>query len=147
LTTRQFSTALAKQVVRILLVDDTPEFLNTAADFLSTVSQLEIVGQLLSSLDALEQAPLLRPDLVLMDVALPEMNGLEATRRLKMQPNAPRVIILTMDDNAEYRAEIRAVGADGFITKSEFGAQLLPLIDSLFDESTPHSENEGGNDA
>jgi DNA-binding NarL/FixJ family response regulator len=56
------------------------------------------------------------------------MNGLEATGRIKAQPDAPYVIILTMYDHAEYRAEARAVGADGFVVKSEFVTQLLPLI-------------------
>jgi len=67
-----------------------------------------------------------------MDVAMPGMNGLEATRQIKARPAAPRVVILTFYDNPEYRAVAQTVGADGFVTKSDFAAQLLPLIYALF---------------
>jgi DNA-binding NarL/FixJ family response regulator len=60
------------------------------------------------------------------------MNGLDATREIKSDPNAPRVIILTLHDNPEYRAAAKAVRADGFITKTEVDLQLLPLIHQLF---------------
>jgi DNA-binding NarL/FixJ family response regulator len=99
---------------------------------LSASLHIEIVGRALSGRDALEQVALLHPDLVLMDLAMPEMNGLEAARRIKVQPDAPRVVILTLYDNPEYHAVAGAVGADGFVAKSEFGTQLLPLIHKLF---------------
>ncbi|MBV8887849.1 MAG: response regulator transcription factor [Chroococcidiopsidaceae cyanobacterium CP_BM_RX_35] len=117
--------------MRILLVDDNLAFLESATRFLSEEAQLKIVGQLLSGREALEQIPQLYPDLVLMDLAMPEMNGLEATSWIKKQPNAPYVVILTLNDSAEYRAAAEAVGADGLISKSEFGMKLLPLIYSL----------------
>jgi DNA-binding NarL/FixJ family response regulator len=126
------STHQARPPIRILLVDDNPEFLKSAAQFLSAEPRIEIVGQALSGRSALEQMALWRPDLVLMDLALPEMNGLDVTSRIKSQPGAPCVIILTLYDNPEYRAEARAVGADGFIAKSEFGTQLISLIYRLF---------------
>lgn len=118
--------------IRTLLVDDSLAFLDSATRFLDGDQRLEIVGRGLSGRDALEQIPLLRPDLVLMDLAMPEMNGLEATRLIKRQPNAPCVVILTLNDSYEYRMAAAAVGADGFLTKSEFAIELLPLIDSLF---------------
>lgn len=118
--------------MRTLLVDDSLAFLDSAARFLKGDQRLEIVGRALSGREALEQIPILRPDLVLMDLAMPEMNGLEATRLIKRQPNAPCVVILTLNDSHEYRMAAAAVGADGFVTKSEFAIELLPLIDSLF---------------
>jgi len=118
--------------IRILLVDDSPEFLESATRFLSVDPHIEIVGRALAGHDALEQVARLRPDLVLMDLAMPEMNGLEATHHIKAQPGAPCVVILTLYDNSEYRAVAETVGADGFLSKSEFGTQLLPLIHTLF---------------
>jgi DNA-binding NarL/FixJ family response regulator len=117
---------------RVLLVDDSPEFLESASHFLKADPQIEIVGRAHSGRGALEKVPLLKPDLVLMDLSMPEMNGLDATREIKAHADGPRVIILTLHDNPEYRAAAAAVRADGFITKTELYLQLLPLIHQLF---------------
>ena len=117
--------------LRILLVDNSPTFLESATRFLCMDARLEIIGRVLSGGEALEQVPRLCPDLVLMDLAMPGMNGLEATRRIKAQPSAPYVVILTLNDSREYRDAALAVGADGFVTKSEIGTALLPLLHSL----------------
>src|SRR5689334_3634289 len=116
---------------RVLVVDDNPGFLESATRFLSVDARLEIVGCAISGWEALQQVNLLHPDLVLMDLAMPGMNGLEATRLLKAQPQAPYVVILTLQDHSEYREAAVAVGADGFIAKSEFGVSLLPLLHSF----------------
>ncbi|WP_341530810.1 response regulator transcription factor [Nostoc sp. UHCC 0302] len=119
--------------LRILLVDDSFAFLESAARFLALDARLEIVGRVLSGEEALEQIPQLSPDLVLMDLAMPGMNGLEATRQIKAQSATPYVVVLTLNDGTEYQTAALAVGADGFVTKSEIGTALLPLIHSLFD--------------
>ncbi len=119
--------------LRIILVDDSPEFLDSAVRFLSADPRIAIVGRALNGKDALDQILQLKPDVVLMDLAMPEMNGLEVTRHIKAQPIAPRVVILTLYDTPEYRSAAEGVGADGFITKSDFGTQVLPMLDVLFD--------------
>lgn len=118
--------------VRTYLVDDSSEFLDAAIRFLSSDPQIEVVGSALSGQDALSQIPLMHPDLVLVDLGMPGMNGLETTCRIKELPDAPRVIIFTLHDNPEYRRASEAVNADGFVPKSEFGVQLLPMVYSLF---------------
>jgi len=117
--------------IRILLVDDNQDFLDAAVDFLAIDPEIEIVGCAHSGRRALEQVNQLHPDIVLMDLAMPEMDGVEATRSIKALPHAPRVVILTLYDDSEYRALARNAHADGFVAKSEFGAQLLPLISTL----------------
>lgn len=119
--------------LRILLVDDSPAFLESAARFLSRDVRFEIIGRALSGSEAVAQVGLLDPDLILMDLAMPGMNGLEATRLIKEQPDAPCVVILTLSDSTEYRVAAEAVGADGFVTKSEFGTALLPLLSKFQD--------------
>ena len=127
--------------INILLVDDSPAFLESAGRFLATDPTLHIVGQALSGQEAIELVHRLGPDLVLMDIRMPDMNGLEAARQIKALANAPRVVILTLYDNAEYRALAEAIGTDGFVAKSDFGHQLLPLIHQLFNRpSAPTAE-------
>jgi DNA-binding NarL/FixJ family response regulator len=118
--------------LRVLVVNDSVEFLAAVASVLRVHPQLELVGYARSGREALVQVAQLRPDLVLMDVVMPEMNGLDATRHLKAQPGAPRVIMLTLYDEEEYRVAAAAAGADGFIGKTEFGTQLPPLIRALY---------------
>ncbi|MDF2439577.1 MAG: hypothetical protein JWN98_561 [Abditibacteriota bacterium] len=117
--------------ISILVVDDSPNFLQSAIRFLSTDYRVNIVGLALSGDDAIAQVEQLHPDLVLMDLAMPGMNGLEVTRVLKAGTNPPRVIILTLHDAPEYQIAAAEANADGFVAKSDFGAKLLPLIDSL----------------
>jgi DNA-binding NarL/FixJ family response regulator len=117
---------------RVLLVDDSPLFLESAANLLAIFPELEIVGRALSGRAALEQTAALAPDLVLMDLAMPAMNGLQATRLIKAQPNPPRVVIVTLHDDLDYRAAAEVVGADGFIVKSNFASELVLLVGRLF---------------
>ena len=117
--------------VRLLLVDDNAEFLRVAADFLSTDPWVEVVGQARSGRDALRRVVHLDPDLVIMDLDMPDMDGLEATRRIKSQPDSPYVIILTLYSATEYRVMAQESGANGYVVKSELGDRLLPLIHEL----------------
>ncbi|PYI81094.1 MAG: two-component system response regulator [Verrucomicrobia bacterium] len=118
--------------VRVLLVDDSPHFLNAAIAFLSRHPQIQIVGSARSGLEAIQLVEQTSPDLVLMDVAMPQMNGLEATEQIKAQPAPPRVIILTLYDSPDCRESARSAGADGFVPKEEFGEDVLALIFRLF---------------
>ena len=121
--------------IRVLLVDDNPEFLKSASGFLALQPALQVVGGATSGADALEQIPRLAPDLVLMDWAMPEMSGLEATRLIKAQPGAPRVVVLTMYDLRQYRDAAQLAGADGFLTKAQWNTQLMPEVQRLFDRN------------
>jgi DNA-binding NarL/FixJ family response regulator len=121
--------------LRILLVDDSWAFLGSAEHFLSMEPDLQIVGCVSSGQEAIEQVELLRPDLVLMDVAMPKMNGLTAARRIKALANGPRLVLMSVHDYPAYRAEAAAAGADGFVGKADFGRQFVPLIRRLFGRS------------
>ena len=87
----------------VLLVDDNPGFLKAAARFLRTVPGLELVGEAITGEQALERMAALHPDLVLMDFAMPWMNGLAATLRITQQPNAPKIIIIPVQPAGAFR--------------------------------------------
>lgn len=84
-----------------------------------------------SGAEALARVPALQPDLVLVDIAMPEMDGFELARRLKSQGIPPRVVMVTIHDDASYRAAAGEAGADGFICKSDFTLQFLALLHEL----------------
>jgi PleD family two-component response regulator len=92
--------------IRTLLVDDHATFLDELAHLLEEEREMDVVGRAASGEDAVEQATALRPDLVLMDLAMPGMGGLEATRRLKINTgtDAPRVIMLSLHEHLMYRS-------------------------------------------
>ena len=118
-------------MIRVLLVDDSPLFLASASRVLAADPCVDIVGQVSSGAVALKQLSQLECDLVLVDLVMPEMNGLEVARRIRELPRPPRVVVLTLDDTSEYRSAAAGC-ADGFLGKSHTATQLLPLIHSLF---------------
>lgn len=123
---------MANPAIRALLVDDNLEFLESTADFLSGRLGLELVGSTVSAAEAVDLVRHVDVDVVLMDVAMPGMNGLEATRQIKDRIAPPKVVILTFHDGPEYREAARAAGADAFVPKSEMGSGLIAVLDSLF---------------
>ena len=123
--------------VRLLLVDDNHDFLVSAAAHLRTRPPLSIVGAVRSGEEALTLLNSVHIDLVLLDLNMCGLNGLETTRLFKARPRAPKVIIVTLEEAPEYRRRARVAGADGFIGKAEFATELIPLIATLFPDETP----------
>lgn len=119
------------KTIRLLLVDDSPAFIDSAGKFISAFPNVEIVGIAMSGNDALKQVFELRPDVVLMDLVMPQMNGLEVTRQIKSFAAAPHVVIVTLHDHPEYRKAAEAVGADGFLVKSNLVGELQPTLAKL----------------
>ncbi len=127
--------------IRILLVDDHAQFVAALARFFSSDPGIQVVGQVNSGFEALQRIAELSPDLVVLDLSMPGLNGLEVTRTLKSFPNPPRVIILTMYDVPQYREAARAAGADAFVSKRRFGTELLPGIRALFAGASSNDED------
>jgi two-component system nitrate/nitrite response regulator NarL len=118
--------------VRVLLVDDSVQFLDSASDFLSRDARVQVVGRARDGRDGMRLAEELAPDLVLMDLSMPVMNGVTATRRIKAWPTSPRIVIVTLGEHSEYRRGADDARADGYICKSHFTEAVSALIDSFF---------------
>lgn len=111
--------------IRVLLVDDHESFRSAARLVIDATDDFSLVGEAQSGEEAVATAASGAYDLVLMDIKLPGMDGFEATRRIRVARGAPRVIVLSTYAADEYAAAARVAGADGFVTKSEFGPAAL----------------------
>ena len=117
--------------VRLLLVDDHEGFINAAMRHLRRIDWLDIVGSAGNGIEAIAQCEALRPDAVLMDLAMPEMGGLQATRLIKAQDNPPYIVIASHFDDAEHREHALRAGADAFVSKLSYIHDVVPLLDGL----------------
>lgn len=116
-------------VIRLLLVDDHDAFLNAAERHLRRVDHVAIVGRGRNGIEAVALADELKPDMVVLDLAMPEMGGLQATRLIKAQDEPPYVVIASHFDDVEHREHAQRAGADAFISKLNYIAELLPVVD------------------
>ena len=114
--------------VRVLIVDDQEPFRTVARTVVEMTDGFEVIGESESGEDSVSRAHELSPDLVLMDVNLPGINGLEATRQiLADHANGKPVVVLVLStyEAAEYGPQAEEAGAAGFISKSEFSPERL----------------------
>ena len=115
-------------MISVVIVDDQPLLRAGFSMILQSVDDLELVGEASNGREAIEMVAAQQPDVVLMDIRMPELDGVEATRRITAVPNAPAVLMLTTFDLDEYvYASLRA-GASGFLLKDAPGDDLLDAI-------------------
>lgn len=114
--------------LRVMLVDDSPAFLAAAHTLLRAEPHVEVVAQCRSGADAVSLAREHRPALIVMDVMMPGMNGLDATRLLKAISPGLRIILVSLHDHAELHASARQAGADHLLNKAQLVETLLPLL-------------------
>ena len=101
--------------IRLLLVDDQPLFRGAIAALVAHQDDMEVVGEAENGLEGVEQAGALRPDIVIMDVEMPVMNGVEAVRRIREQAIDTKIIMLTVSDADEHVIEAMRLGAHGYL--------------------------------
>ncbi len=112
-------------VVRVLVVDDQAPFLRAMTSVVDETDRFEVVGQASSGEESLVVAAELRPDMVLMDVNLPGIDGLEATKRLRAGDFPPVVLLLSTHDQDAGEHFVAESGAAAYVTKSAFGPDRL----------------------
>ncbi len=120
---------------RLLIVDDHDLMREATRLMLEGEPDVEVVGEAVNGAHALELCRQLRPDLVLMDVRMPEMDGLTATRAIKEKLPAISVLLLTVYESEDYRREGASVGAAGYILKDAPRQQLLGAVRKALGQS------------
>jgi DNA-binding NarL/FixJ family response regulator len=115
-------------MIRILIADDHALVRSGLRGMLETQEDIEVIGEAEDGGRAVDEALRLRPDLVIMDIRMPKLDGIEATRRLGHQPGAPKVMVLTTFDLDEYVFEALRAGAGGFMLKDAPPGQLAEAV-------------------
>ena len=115
-------------MIKVLLADDHELVRGGLKAILGAQEDIEVVGEAGDGAEAVEVAIRLRPDVVLMDIRMPRLDGIEATRRLNAYPGAPRVLVLTTFDLDEYVYEALRAGAAGFLLKDAPPGQLAEAV-------------------
>ena len=121
------------KALRILLVEDNFNFRNSAIKFINSNLRFEVLTWVSSSEEAIKRIEANGLDLVLMDISMDGINGIEAAKKIRSKNKSIKIILLTMIDNNEYKNEVIAAGANDFIPKVEFSDKLIPTINNIFE--------------
>lgn len=125
---------------RLLIVDDHELVREGMRTILDKELDLEVVGEAANGQEAVRLFRSLRPDLVLMDVRMPEMDGLEATREIKAERSTTSVLMLTIHENPDYLLDAIRAGAAGYVLKDATRSRLLEAIRRVLDGESPLNE-------
>ncbi len=119
----------------IMLADDTRHYLATISPLIRSLQGVELVGQAHDGIEALTMITVLLPDLVLLDIAMPRLNGLEVAGRMQGWPHKPRIVFLSMHQQDSYRVAARELDAEGYFNKSDFVSEVLPFIERIVQQT------------
>ena len=121
-----------QNTIRVLITDDQEELAVELKNLLSTDSQIQVVGIALDGFDALKKVGALQPDVVLMDIRMPNMNGVVATQRIKADYPDVKILILTTFDDSEYILNAINYGASGYLLKDTGATALLSAVKNAY---------------
>lgn len=126
-------------VIRVGLVDDNPTLLRNISQNLSIFDELEIDFKAINGLDALDKLNNHQPDVILMDIEMPAMDGIEATREIKRRNPNQKIMMLTVLDREDKIFDAIKAGASGYLLKDEKPSRILACIEELIDGGAPMS--------
>lgn len=129
----------APESIRILLADDTALFRTAIAELVDKQDGLTVVGEAENGLEAVEKARALKPDVVIMDVEMPVMNGVEATRLIREQAPGVKVVMLTVSEADDHLFDAIRFGAQGYLLKNLRPAELYDLVRAVMRNEPPLS--------
>ncbi len=114
--------------IKVLLVDDHAILRAGLNRLLTEQSDIEVVGEAENGLEGMQKTQELHPDVVLMDIGMPVMNGMEATKQIKKRDRDVKILVLTMHDNEEYLFQVLQAGASGYVLKKAADSDLVNAI-------------------
>jgi two-component system nitrate/nitrite response regulator NarL len=114
--------------VRVLIADDEPLFVESVSALLHNDARVKVIGTASNGQDAVDLARALDPDVTLMDISMPVLDGIEAARRIRLELPAATILILTGSSTAADVDRARQAGVAGFLTKDRIGTQLVGAV-------------------
>jgi DNA-binding NarL/FixJ family response regulator len=117
--------------VRILVVDDFEAWRRFVCLILSKNPELQVIGEATDGLEAVQKTEELQPDLILLDVGLPRLNGISAARRIRNLAPESKIIFLSQESSPEVVQEALSLGASGYVVKGRAAADLLAAVETL----------------
>jgi len=122
--------------VRILLVDDFEPWRHFVSSMLLIKPELQVVGEASNGLEAVQKAAELKPDLILLDIGLPTLNGIEAARQIRKLAPESKIIFLSQESSAEIVQEALSLGAWGYVVKTMAESELLTAVETVLSGKT-----------
>jgi DNA-binding NarL/FixJ family response regulator len=119
------------KIIKILIVDDHEIFRRGLRALLEPYSEWQICGEAVDGVDAVEKCKPLGPDIVILDITMPRLNGLEAARLIKKQNPNLRIVMITQHDSPQVQAAAMEAGAQAFVTKSSVGNELVASLRTM----------------
>ena len=118
-------------VTRILIVDDHPVVRRGLRHLLTTQQEWEVIDEAADGLEGVEKAQYLNPDIILLDISMPKMSGLDACRLIRERAPESEILILTQHDSPQMLREALNAGARGYVVKSKADSDLLQAVKAL----------------
>ncbi len=136
---------MAAPLIRILVVDDFESWRQQVCSILHTRPELRVVAEAADGWQAVQKAHELRPDLILLDIGLPNLNGLDAANRIRQVAPESRIIFLTQDSDEDLVRDALSAGAQGYVLKTDALRELLPAVERVMDGDDFVSSGIGSN--
>ena len=124
------------KTIKVLIAEDHTIVRQGLARLLSDQPGLEVVGQAVNGRDAVEMAEKLNPDIIIMDIAMPKMNGIEASKKIRKLLPKTKIVILSMYSHEHYVHELLEVGVSGYLLKDSSGRDIIKAIDDALKNKT-----------
>jgi DNA-binding NarL/FixJ family response regulator len=116
---------------RVLVVEDSEPFRKFICSTLGKKPQLQIVGEVTDGLEAVQKAEELQPDIIVLDIGLPSLNGIEVARRIRKQSPGSKILFVSQETSADVVQEALGTGARGYVVKSDAGNELLGGVNAV----------------
>jgi DNA-binding NarL/FixJ family response regulator len=117
--------------VRVLVVDDNEPFRRFVCSTLGENPELQVIGEVSDGLEAVQKAEELQPDLIVLDIGLPTLNGIEAARRIRKLAPESKILFVTQESSDDVVQEALRLGALGYVVKTHAGSELLPAVEAV----------------